>query len=116
MVDKKIKEISKDGIVLDKHVVMPNHIHAIIITDNAGTAQGPFPTLSEIVRRFKTLTTKLYIDGVKSGSYPPFERKIWQKSFYDHIIRDEKGYLAVWKYIDENPLKWAEDEYYILNE
>jgi len=39
---------------------------------------------------------------------------IWQKSFYDRIIRNKKGYYEVWKYIDENPMKWPEDELYGL--
>jgi len=50
------------------------------------------------------MTTKSYIDGVKSGEYLPFDKPIWQKSFYDHIIRDENEYLRIWKYIDENLL------------
>ncbi len=115
MIREKIKSISGMGVIVDKYVIMPNHIHAIIIINNNGTAQGPFPTLSETVLRFKTITTKLYIDGVKNGAYLPFEKKIWQKSFYDHIIRDENGYLAIWKYIDENPLQWQDDEYNVLN-
>jgi len=77
---------------------------------NLGFGTGPFPTVSEMVQRFKTVTTASYIQGVKSGKYPPFDKKIWQKSFYDHVIRDEKGYLEVWQYIDENPLKWQDDE------
>lgn len=80
MVCGKIESISGNCVVVDKYVVMPNNIHAIILINNtvtnSGTAQGPFPTLSEIVLRFKTITTKLYIDGVKSGAYPPFEKKI----------------------------------------
>jgi hypothetical protein len=58
-----------------------------------------------MVRRFKTVTTKLYIDGVKAGEYPPFDRKVWQKSFYDHIIRDSRSYQEIWQYVDENPAK-----------
>ena len=113
MVSEKIADISKqNGISVDKYVVMPNHIHALITISHDGTAQGPFPTLSELVRRFKTITTRLYIDGVRKCAYIPFNKKLWQKSFYDHIIRDENGYLAVWKYIDENPYKWKKDEYY----
>lgn len=37
---------------------------------------------------------------------------LWQGSYYDHIIRDENDYLRVWAYIDQNPARWAEDEYY----
>lgn len=116
MVYEKFSEISKaySDIIVDKFIVMPNHLHAIIILDNIGTTQGSFPTisLSEYMQRFKTLTTKLYIDGVKKGEYQPFDKKIWQKSFHDHVIRNEQGYKKIWEYIDTNPLKWQEDMYY----
>jgi REP element-mobilizing transposase RayT len=117
MVMQRLENIS-DGIIVttEKYIVMPNHVHAIIVihhneTHDSGTARGPFPTLSEYIRRFKTITTKLYIDGVKEGMYAPFNKAIWQKSFHDRILRDENEYLQAWKYIDENPLKWALDEY-----
>lgn len=73
-----------------------------------------FPTLMlyEYIQRFKTLTTKLYIDGVKKGEYPRYDKKIWQKSYHDHIIRNEKDYQKIWEYIDTNPLKWEEDKYF----
>ncbi len=101
-----------DDVTLDKYVIMPNHIHAIVTINYNGTTRRSFPTVSEYIQRFKTMTTKLYIDGVKDSEYPPFDKAIWQKSFYDHIIRDENEYLRIWKYIDENPLKWVTDEYY----
>ncbi len=101
-----------ENVTLDKYVIMPNHIHAIISIKHNGTTRRSFPTVSEYIQRFKTMTTKLYIDGIKDGVYPSFEKAIWQKSFYDHIIRDENEYLRICKYIDENPLKWATDEYY----
>jgi putative transposase len=111
MVEERLLNISNDNeVVIDKYCIMPNHIHAIIILSHEGTTQGSFPTISELIQRFKTITTKLYIDGVKSGEYPPFEKKIWQKSFYDRIIRNEQGYLETWRYIDENPRNWSEDE------
>ena len=118
MVMQRLEHISNGAdVTVDKYVVMPNHIHAIIMIDRdgittvPGPAQGPFPTLSEYIRRFKTITTKLYIDGVKDGHYPPFKKAIWQKSFHDRILRDANEYLSAWKYIDENPLKWSLDEY-----
>jgi len=43
----------------------------------------------------------------------PFDKKIWQKSYHDHIIRDESDYLRIWQYIEENPIKWDENQYYI---
>lgn len=110
MIEEKLLNISNVNAELDKYCIMPNHIHAIIIIARGGTTQGSFPTLSEMVQRFKTVTTKLYIDGVKAGDNPPFEKKIWQKSFYDHIIRDSRSYQTIWQYIDENPMNWDDDE------
>lgn len=119
MVEERLLNISTNTIFVDKYVVMPDHLHIIVFIrqdgttqGSSGTTQGSFPTLSEIVQRFKTITTKLYIDGVKNGNYPPFDKKIWQKSFNDHIIRNEKGYQEVWKYIDENLINWKQNEYY----
>ena len=78
---------------IDKYVIMPNHIHLIIIKNNG-------KPLANDIRSFKGLTTK------KVG-YP-----IWQDYYYDHVIRDEEDYRIKWKYIDDNPAKWTSDEYY----
>lgn len=59
------------------------------------------------------MTTNEYINGVKSGIYPPFNKRIWQRNYYERIIRNEEEYRNVWRYIDENPDKWQNDEYYI---
>ena len=78
---------------MDQYVIMPNHIHMIIHKTNGN------PIASD-VRSFKVLVTKA------------IGKSIWQRSFYDHIIRDETDYMIKWKYIDENPAKWADDEYH----
>ena len=54
------------------------------------------------VRSFKTLVTK------------QFGAPVWQRGYYDHIIRDESDFLRIWRYIDENPARWADDEYYTM--
>lgn len=89
------------GVKVDKYVIMPNHIHAIIIIyDNGGQGSArPTNILSKIIHSFKRLTNT------------EFGKNIWQASFYDHIIRNEQDYLRIWQYIDTNPIKWAEDEY-----
>ena len=88
-----------------KSVVMPNHVHAIIVINNEERSR-PFPTALPTV-------IGLYKSGVSKRIHQlnP-DLNVWQKSFYDHIIRDENEYLRVWKYIDENPVKWDTDEYY----
>ncbi len=90
------------------YAVMPNHIHMIIeIIDNSGkgTPGAAFPTrsiLSNYVRTLKRFCNK------------KFGCNIWQKSFHDHIIRDEEDHLYHIQYINENPKKWlmGKDRYY----
>lgn len=119
MVSRKFGEIQHfyPDITIDKFVVMPNHLHGILLIGHSGTARGPFPTmaLSDYVQRFKSLTTKLYIDGVKNSNFLTFNKKLWQKSFYDRIIRNKAEYQKIWEYIDNNPLKWELDKYYSVS-
>lgn len=84
---------------VDKYVIMPNHIHLVIAIQN-GRAQLA-PTASCVIQQFKGKITK------QVGFC------IWQKSFYDHIIRNEADYLRILEYIENNPEKWTEDKYYI---
>ncbi len=90
-------------IILDKYIIMPNHIHAIIIINKADGIElsRPLPPLSTVIG--------LYKSGVSRKIGLP----IWQKSFHDHIIRNEKVYQEIWEYIDTNPLKWELDYYHI---
>lgn len=94
-----------------KYVVMPNHFHAIVEIERADMESAP--TLSEIMQTFKRHTTIEYIKLVKQGTVPPFDKKVWQRSFYDHVIRNEEGYQKIWQYIDTNPAKWADDRFYV---
>ncbi len=96
-----------DYVKIDKYVIMPNHIHAIIIFDGMSAGASPRPTLSNIMCAYKSLTTREcnQMSNIRG-------RKIFQESFYEKIIRNEEGYLNVWQYIDENPRKWQNDEYF----
>ena len=88
-------------IKVDKFVIMPNHIHIILMLQKTGGA-SPSPTVSDIVCSFKSLATR------SCGLKP-----LWQRSFHDHIIRSEADYLKIWNYIDTNSQKWNEDCFYI---
>jgi REP element-mobilizing transposase RayT len=103
-IDELIQEIPHhyDFVEIHKYVVMPNLIHILIIFDeeNGGGLRSARPTLQTVMHALKTLATKRI--GLS----------IWQTSFHEHIIRDEADYLTHWQYIDNNPAKWAEDEYY----
>ena len=114
MVFDKLAELSRfyPELNVDKFIVMPNHLHAIMMIQQGGTTRRSFPTLSDYIRRFKTLTTKLYIDGVKNSIYPKFDKKVWQRSYHDRIIRNEQEYQKTWEYIDTNPIEWQKDSYY----
>ena len=100
VVEKYIKSIPG----IDKYIIMPNHIHLIIKNEN-GTASSfaemLSPTVSQKIKSFKILVTKT------------IGKPIFQRSFYDHVIRDEKDYLRIWEYIENNPGKWTEDKYFI---
>ena len=85
------------GIRVDKYVVMPNHIHGIICIDGL---QGS--DLTKIVGQYKMSVTKKIRE-----KEPGME--VWQRSFHDHVIRNQKSYEMIWQYIDQNPLKWEED-------
>ena len=100
--------LSFEGVSCPKFVVMPNHFHAIILIDHFGL-EGQ-TSLEKIVREFKSRSTVAYVNLVKDGKLPPFDKKIWQRSYYDHIIRNEQDYLDIWQYIDNNPLQWQLDE------
>jgi len=112
------------GIKIDEFIVMPNHIHGIIVITGAdakgqlerqgGQTQGFAPTtaglpLPVIVQRFKMLTTKLYSDGVKQSGWRAFNGKLWQRDYYEHVIRNEDEFNDIRQYIISNPLKWSLD-------
>lgn len=91
-----------NNVFVDKYVIMPNHIHMIILIDNDMNGGRTLfaPTISRIIKQLKGYCTK------------QIGKPIWQKSFYDHIIRDPSDYQRIWQYIDTNPIKWELDEYY----
>jgi putative transposase len=70
------------------------------------------PPLHAMVQWFKTMTTNEYIRGVKQKNWHRFNKKLWQRNYYEHIIRSEDSYLQISEYIRTNPMKWHEDKYY----
>ena len=108
IVDDYIKNINLkySCVTVSEYVIMPNHIHLLLLIDNNGTG-NPSPTVGNIIGWFKYNTTKSVNEEYKSAG-----NKLWQRSYYDHIIRDEKDYMEKLNYILSNPLKWFDDEYY----
>ena len=76
-----------------------------------GRPRGAAPTMSlpDVVHRFKSLTTHLYIRGVRNAGWPPFNGRLWQRNYYEHIIRNERNLYAVRRYIRDNPQQWGCD-------
>ena len=74
------------------------------------------PLLRDIIGWFKTMTTNEYIAGVKDGRFMPFKGRLWQRNYYEHIIRNYDDYINIADYIQNNPLKWEEDKLYITEE
>ena len=56
------------------------------------------------------MTTNKYIRGVKEGDWPPFRKKLWQRNYYEHVIRDEEELNHFRQYIGDNPSNWQKDE------
>lgn len=68
--------------------------------------------LSAVVGWFKTMSTNEYIRGVKQLGWPPFDRKLWQRNYYEHIIRDDQSLCEIAYYITNNPARWSDDKFY----
>ncbi|MBQ2948295.1 MAG: transposase [Clostridia bacterium] len=104
IVDREIRALpQKYDAAVDAYVIMPNHIHMILILRGDADASS----VSDILCALKSVTTKNAnrLDGCAG-------RQIWQRSFHDHIIRDERDYLKIWRYIEENPQRWEQDCFY----
>jgi REP element-mobilizing transposase RayT len=112
-------------VMIDRFVVMPNHIHAIIMITVDGTERGitanvaergttgrasPSPTTG---RASPSPTLGNIVGGYKAGVSRRCGFSVWQRSYHDHIIRDEADYLRIAAYIENNPAKWVEDRFYV---
>ena len=103
----------RSQVELDYYVVMPNHIHGIVIIEGSEVVETHRDAslhtiknnLSDIIRGFKGSVTK----RIRSKGYLNFA---WQPRFYDHIIRNENDLYRIRTYIQNNPMKWELDEYY----
>jgi REP element-mobilizing transposase RayT len=71
--------------------------------------------LSRAMQWFKTMTTNHYIRGVKEDGWPPFEKRVWQRNYYDHIIRHEEALMRIQTYIRNNPASWQGDQLHPQN-
>jgi REP element-mobilizing transposase RayT len=132
MIEKWCMELSHKfpDITLDTYIIMPNHFHAIIINDgtvavgadlcvcpdenvdaHVGAPLQGSP-LCTVVQWFKTMTTNEYIRGVKTLNWRPFDEKLWQRNYWEHIIRSDNSYQYIADYIMNNPAQWESDKLY----
>lgn len=102
IVDSLIQKIPQvySSVYVEKYVIMPNHVHLLLRIAGPGPAGCPAPTVPKIIGALKSM-------AVREAGIP-----LWQRGFYDYIIRSAADYLRIWQYIDTNPAKWEEDEYY----
>jgi putative transposase len=102
------------NVTLDAFTVMPNHIHGIIFVGAQFIAPNQLalaqrgamnraPTLGEIVRTYKAVSTRLIRQSISPGF-------VWQRNYYEHVIRDDHSLERIRDYIANNPARWAEDE------
>ena len=97
IVKKAIKEVERifPNVIIDEYIIMPNHLHIIVvITENRNIS------ISRIIKQLKMNVSK------KTGY------SIWQKSFHEHVIRNEKEYLIIKQYIKNNIINWKQDKYF----
>lgn len=139
MVEKWYHELENKfpSMICDEFICMPNHTHFIIIlvgadlcvrpnamadlcvrpnvrpnaitTNKQERGAHPGAPLQEIAKWFKTMTTNAYIRGVKQHGWPPFPGKLWQRNYYEHIIRNEDALNRIREYIVNNPKQWQSD-------
>lgn len=117
MIEKWYFELENKFKNIQSHqkVVMPNHIHCIveIVYDTTPkqntTGRDAGLPLYEVVQWLKTMTTNEYIRGVKNSGWEVFDKKMWQRNYWEHIIRNEQSYIKLSQYIENNPLQWEMD-------
>ena len=115
---------------IDEFVVMSNHVHGILMlgqsieecnestrdalcqsgeSNSASATTRAAPTLADVIGAFKSVTTVEYTRGVRIHQWPKFPARLWQRNYYEHVIRNEHELDVAREYISNNPLKWALD-------
>lgn len=102
-----VKSCIRQMPAVEKYVIMPNHIHLLVRLTEDGTVRTPSPTQTP----YKGKGLPMVIRWLKRETTRRCGRSLWQRGYYDHVIRDEADYLIHWNYIETNPARWSEDEY-----
>ncbi len=88
-------ECAYENVEVNKYVIMPNHIHMILALDKKDGIDIP-----------------RVIKGLKAAISKTSGKDLWQKSYFDHVIRDERDYYRIYEYVENNVLRWDLDQYY----
>ena len=94
-------------VTVDSYVIMPNHIHFVLVLPEARATARVAPTVGRIVGAYKSIVANEWRkrwerEGKQAGA-------VWQRGYYEHVIRCEEDLLDIRRYIEDNPLKWRED-------
>lgn len=89
-----------EGVIIDKYVVMPNHVHMIVILENGNY------NLNQIIAQYKSGVTRWIRKCMPDVA-------VWQRSYHDHVIRNQAAYEKIWLYIEANPKNWDQDCFYL---
>mgnify|MGYP000319884321 CR=1 FL=1 len=99
------------AINLDAFGLMPNHLHGILFNTKTDYNRQNNPILlGNVLGALKSISTNQYIKGVKEHNWEPFDKRLWQRNYYEHIIRNERSLNAIRIYINDNPVNWHEDK------
>jgi REP-associated tyrosine transposase len=122
----KKSPIIRKEIILDQYVVTPNHVHCIIIIENTNRdtdhqiITGRQPSAPTVINRKRSLSS--FVQGFKSAVTARINtlrnmpgKPVWQRSFHDHIIRNERSLNAIREYIVRNPINWEQDIDNLIN-
>ena len=135
LAEEELSQISvhRPNVTILHSVVMPNHVHILLQIQPRGFLAGRGTTcrarlsgernfgplardsLSTIIGAYKAAVTRRWRQTAATTSRGPTPKPapVWQTRYHDHVVRNDADYLRIWNYIDTNPAKWAEDQYYI---
>ena len=86
------------------YVVMPNHVHLLVLIDTTDNNVNSNP---------QTAAVPSVISAIKRFTNQQIGRNIFQRSYHDHVVRNEADFQRIWEYIDTNPIKWTMDKFYV---
>ena len=114
------------AIDIDLFVIMPNHLHGIVVIrqepvgaplvgarrsvpGGSRVTTRVAPTLGDVIGAYKSLTTVEYIRGARSMNWPRFHKRLWQRNYFEHVVRDSESLERIRQYILDNPAQWSLD-------